>query len=260
MPNACSCHGDNQVAAGAAYAVTVAAKRDVEIVAEPSGERDVPSMPELREVAAVIGEGKVLAQTDAEHCCNADADVAVAAEIQIDLHGETNKSHQALETRIGIRHGENPVVVLGNVVGHNPLLDDANDNEPQSHVEQTFAEHVLPLDLWEEGLCPGDGACQKEWEEREVEEVFPKADLEAEVTSIDIHRIADGLEGIEGNADGHCNACQREVCGKHLTQQFREGMTVFEVEKRQQVEHDDEEKQSFSLGAFLLGHPFCQPP
>ena len=189
-------------------------------------------MPELCEVAAAVRESKILAQTDSEHGGDANTDVAVTAEIQIDLHGKAKKSHQALEARISIWHGEYPVIILGNVIGNNGFLDNAKDDEPESQIKETLADCVFPSYLREESFCPSDRAGQQEREEGEIEKVFQKGNFEAEVTPIDIHRIADGLERIEGNADGECNTRQRKIGGEHLTEQFRKRVPVLEEEER----------------------------
>ena len=56
---------------------------------------------------------------------DANADIAVTTEIQVNLHGKAQKSHQALETRISLWHRKNPIVILGNIIGDNSFLDNA---------------------------------------------------------------------------------------------------------------------------------------
>lgn len=131
VPDTGSQHRDKQTETSAHNPVSIASERDIEIVAEPGRERNVPSVPEIREVAAAIGEGKILAQTDAKHGCDTDADVAVTAEIQVDLHGEAKKSHQTFEAGESIWRREYPIVVLGNIVGDYGFLDDAQNDEPK---------------------------------------------------------------------------------------------------------------------------------
>ncbi len=211
MPNASSKHGEKQVATSPDHAATTAAKWNVEVITEPSGERDVPSVPEVSEVTAAIGEEEVLAQTDSENGCNANADIAIATEVKVNLHGESYEPHQAFEARIGIWRSEYPVVVLCDVVCYDCFLDNAKDDEPKPQIKKAFAQYALSADLREESIGSSDRTCQQKREEREVEEIFQERNLEAEVASINIHGIADGLEGIEGNADGKRNARQREV-------------------------------------------------
>ena len=117
-------------------------------------------MPEFCEVTAAVRESKILAQTDSEHGGDANTDVAVTAEIQIDLHREANKSHQALKAWICIWRWEYPIVILGNIIGNNCLLDNTEDNEPESHIKKPLADNILPPDLREEGLGSGNRAGQ----------------------------------------------------------------------------------------------------
>lgn len=72
-----------------------ASQRDVEVIAEPGGEGDVPPPPELCDVAREVGVGEVAHQVDAEEAGGTDGDVGVAGEVAVDLKGEEEGSqHQ----------------------------------------------------------------------------------------------------------------------------------------------------------------------
>src|SRR5690606_27516404 len=59
VPEAAQEHGGHEVELGAHRALAVAAQGDVEVVAEPGGEADVPAAPELAGVARGVGHGEV---------------------------------------------------------------------------------------------------------------------------------------------------------------------------------------------------------
>ena len=72
---------DEDVADGLPLADARTAERDVEVVAEPRRERDVPAPPKLRDVAREVRRLEVGHELDAKEFGGADGDVAVAGEI-----------------------------------------------------------------------------------------------------------------------------------------------------------------------------------
>lgn len=67
---------------------TGAAKRDIYVIAEPSGKRYMPASPELRYVAREIGVVEVTHQFNAKEFGRSDSYVRIAGEIAVDLEGE----------------------------------------------------------------------------------------------------------------------------------------------------------------------------
>ena len=63
----------------------VAAERDVEVVAEPGRQRDVPAPPELGEALRDVRVVEVLEEAEPEHPAEPDRHVRVAGEVEVDL-------------------------------------------------------------------------------------------------------------------------------------------------------------------------------
>ena len=148
---------------------------------------------------------------EAHHRCNADTNVAIAGEITINLYGIAKDAHHALETRIGWRTRENPVVVLRNVVGYYTFLEKSDHYKPQSHVEASLRNGRGFSNLWQQHMGSGDRSGQEQREEREIEKKLEERDFHREPATIHINYIADGLEGEERNADGQRYFQQTEV-------------------------------------------------
>ena len=91
MPQPTDQEDDKGVGDGAPTAGTAAAEGNVEVVAEPGGERDMPAAPELGDIAAEVGDIEVAPQADTEEFGTSDGDVAVAGEVGIDLDGEEER-------------------------------------------------------------------------------------------------------------------------------------------------------------------------
>lgn len=64
---------------------TTAAKGDIEIVAEPCGERDMPSVPKLTDAGAEIGCAEVIHKVVAHRLGTAESYGAIAEEVAIYL-------------------------------------------------------------------------------------------------------------------------------------------------------------------------------
>ena len=88
VPQAAQQHGQHQIAIGLQRAVPVAAQRNVEIVAQPAGERHVPAMPEIGDAEGQIRAAEIHREMEAEQHRHADGHVGVAGKIEEDLQRE----------------------------------------------------------------------------------------------------------------------------------------------------------------------------
>src|ERR1700728_1135696 len=79
VPETAQHHGDHDVADGLGLTVGAPTQRYVEVVAQPAGQRHVPTPPEVLQVACRVGRVEVLGEPEAEQHGEADGDVVVAA-------------------------------------------------------------------------------------------------------------------------------------------------------------------------------------
>ena len=87
MPEAAEEHCDHKVGVEACGAYVGAAEWDIEVVAQPGRQRDVPALPEVLWVGGGVGRVEVAWEVIAEEHGAADRDVGVAGEVAVDLHG-----------------------------------------------------------------------------------------------------------------------------------------------------------------------------
>ena len=80
-------HREEEVAIGAEARAVVSAEGDVEVVAQPAREREVPAPPEVGDGDGGVGAVEVLRELVAEEARAAVGDVGVGGEVEIDLHG-----------------------------------------------------------------------------------------------------------------------------------------------------------------------------
>src|SRR5690606_33828226 len=92
MPKPAEEHRERQVAIGGEASASISAERDIEVVAQPARERDVPATPEVRDVTRKGGEAEVLHQLDPEQAAEPARHERVAAEVSVDLQREQPSS------------------------------------------------------------------------------------------------------------------------------------------------------------------------
>jgi len=109
VPQTAEQHGDEQVEIGADTPLAVAAQRDIEIIAQPRGERDVPPAPEFGDRGRFVGGVEVLRKAEAQQQGDADGHIRVTREVAIDLQGVAVNSHQAFEPGVEQRLVEDTI-------------------------------------------------------------------------------------------------------------------------------------------------------
>jgi hypothetical protein len=85
VPETAEKHGDQEVALGLPSWSTIAAERDVQVVAQPRGEADVPVAPEFLRREDQVGESEVLNELDAHQLRGAAGDVRIPREVAVNL-------------------------------------------------------------------------------------------------------------------------------------------------------------------------------
>ena len=80
------------------FAATAAAEWNVKIIPEPGIERNMPTAPELRDVARKVGDVEIAPQFDAEQLRASYGDAGVARETAVDLDREEEYSGQDRKT------------------------------------------------------------------------------------------------------------------------------------------------------------------
>ena len=72
MPNAAYEEGHENVPIGPRLAATAAAQGNVNLLCEPTGERNMPASPKVRDTYRKIGSSEVINQIEAKRACNAN--------------------------------------------------------------------------------------------------------------------------------------------------------------------------------------------
>ena len=172
-------------------AFAVAAQRDVEVVAQPGRERDVPAAPELRRILSFERRGEVLFETIAEHQRDADCHIGVAREIAVELNREACDAHKILEARVERRIVEDAVdEVAADIVGDEHFLNQTGHDE-----EEALARHLVGglgafLDLRQQVFGPDDRTGKQRREEGEEESIIDEVARRLYLAAVDVDDIA----------------------------------------------------------------------
>ncbi len=207
VPEAPEEHGDEQVAVGARGALAVAPERDVEVVAQPRREGDVPAAPEVREVAREVGRAKVLGELEAQHRRGAHRDVAVGREIQVDLQRVAVDREEVLGRREVRRGGEDPVDQGHREgVGEAELLRHAQRHAPEALQRAARVHRGGGCDLREELLRAHDGPGHELRKEQHEGRELPERRRGPQAPSVHVHGVRERLEGVKRDPRGEDQA------------------------------------------------------
>ena len=234
-------------------AVMAAAKRLIEIVAEPARQRDVPALPELAERGRAIRLHEIRLEVIAEQARNADGDVAIAGEVAIDLHRVAIKREQEIGPRIGARIEEHAVdQLIREIVGDHHLLEQPEQDQHDAVRDHGAIELGLGLELRQEIGSADDRPGDELREEGDVEEDVERRLLGRDFAAIDVDHIRDAVEGEEGDADREQDLQERQVAfepdlSEQIGQRLHEEAEIFEEGEDDEIEHNgDDDKLASS--------------
>ena len=180
----------------------VAAERDVEVLPEERGQRDVPAPPEVCNAVGDVRVVEVLLVLEAEHAAEADGHVGVGGEIEVDLE------RVAQDAEPGAEDGQVREVSVEERGG-----DFTGDVREDSLLEQTHekAQNTFPNLFSMQGPLADLRLDVHVFDDRSGDELREHADVEQQVAEVLLHRslvpvdiddVRDGLERVERDADG----------------------------------------------------------
>ena len=222
------------------------AERNIDILGEPLHERAVPAMPQLDCIAREKGIEKVVHQAYAEQFRRAFRYVAVSREITVNLQG---KSHGPDHTPEAVVQPDvSGMAVICNIdperhpVGNDTFLEQSPQNQPRPLDRSGIIPAARGQELGQQLGGALDGAGHKLWEERNEHAEGHDVACRGYATLVDVHRIADCLEGIERyshrqqNLDGEPVELITEH-GKKPAQVVAEKVEIFKSAQYQEIHH-----------------------
>ena len=201
VPQAPDQHGQEEVQQGAPAALPVPAQRDVEVVAQPRREADVPALPVLANAGGDVGPVEVLGQADPEQARQTDGDVGVAGEVEVDLVAEGPEREHHLGPGEERGRVEDAIGVERERVGEDDLLHepDGDAREPLLHVQGDGL--ATPGELGQQLAGAHDRSRHELREEGDVEREVEGAPGRRLHAAVDVEGVGEALQRVEGDAD-----------------------------------------------------------
>lgn len=175
-------------------------KREIEVVAYPCRERNMPTFPEIPRRHGEVRPVEVVGKVDAHHPPRANGDVGITTEIKINLEPKQEGCHPDVKgrERVGIT-GKGTIHQRRYAVGEHNLFNQARQDEQQALVKILKVEHALPKQLWQHLARAQDGPRNQLRPEGHIHQKCRKPLCWLLDTSVDIDGVADGLKSIKRN-------------------------------------------------------------
>jgi hypothetical protein len=234
--------------------VAIAPQGDIDVVAQPGGEGDVPAAPEVSEADGCIGKAEVVRESKAQTEGRSDRGDRVAGEVAEDLSTEGQRRDPGIDKAgdglavIDLLHDRGK-----EAVGEHRFLKQTQGHQGQAEAQLIGCGLAGQLKLRNQFGGPHDGSGYQVRKERNKEGVIEEAARRRCTAEVDVQGVRHGGEGIERDADGQHNtrlwrgvfeSCQRCQVSEVLDQE----VAVFEVAEETQTDGDGEE------------HPGAAPP
>ena len=176
----------------------------------------MPAPPELRDTAGNVGIVEVLHEVHTEDLAKSDCHITVTGEIKVDVQHECHGIQPIKQHRLIIGCAEY-IAELTQSVGNKDLLRKTQSKSPHTcrslcHAMSAVFQLLFHVHIADNRTC--DQLREHGSVSREGDGVL----LCRRVTTVDIHRIAHDLEGVEADADG-----QRHLGNgkRHTSQRFK---------------------------------------
>ena len=214
VPEAAQQEGDEQVAQGPSRAPAVATQRNVQIIAEPAGQRDVPAPPEVLYIRGLVGGIKVPRQMDIEEQRTAYGHVAVAGKVKVELERIGDALQGSFQKGQGACLIEAIVHDGGEIVGNEDFFGKTYAQDEQAVVDIFPVNTVVTTveELRHHFLMMDNGAGNELRKEADKAAVVQEALMGGVMfLGIYIGKIGNLLKGEEADADGKHDAAQGKI-------------------------------------------------
>ena len=246
VPDAREQHRQHQVDLGAGEAVAAAAQRNVDVVAYPGGQGDVPAVPKIADIVGAQRHIEVFRQPETEQHRHADYQVAVAGKVHKQLHGVAVHRRQHRGRVVLQRVFKNRIdPAFAQRAGQPPFFGNAQHNQRYRqrrfhHIARRGGADLLGHARFQAAAAAFEGggadnrAGSDGGKEAEVQQLLQGAQPRT-LAAIERDEIGDALKGVVGNAQRHQDVRQRAAAV--LLQQRAEKVGEFEKYQIGQRQH-----------------------
>ena len=237
VPEAANQHDRRKVDVCADAALAVAAEGNIQVIAEPGGERQVPPPPEFCDGLRAVRRIEVLCEHESEHQAETDRHVRVTAEVEVNLERIRDRAVPGIETA-QVARIERGVRDLAAGVCQQNLLRHAE------HEERSTTREFLPgkrafAELVGDVLEADDRTCDELREHRNVARVVDEVRHDLRIAAIDVDHVAHALERVEADAERQNHTEEPEILRLRDAQRRHRRVVVVEPEVEVLEEAED---------------------
>ena len=201
----------------------------------------MPTSPVFGDAARDVGVIKVLQEFEPENGAESDSHVGIPAEVVIDLEGVADRSQPSGHTvQLVDRLDEHFVCYGSQGVSEEDFLSEPHD-EAFHAVGDFLKVHRTVFNLVGYVMVLDDRSSHQLREEGDVESEFVDVSLRLNFLPVDVHNVADGLEGVEGDADGHDDLDEVDMSSEKFVDIFNKEVEVLKVKQEAQIAQDGEQ-------------------
>ena len=260
VPQAAEQHRCHQREVGTRLAMAIAAQRNVEVIAQPRRQGDVPAPPEIREADRRIGETEVVWHRETQAHRRADRGGGITSEVAEDLPAESER------TEPRIQRARDLVAVVDRLgrlreetVGEHDLLEQAQGHQHQAETQLVAACATRLGELRHQLGRTHDRPRNQMREERHEQRVVEKVGRRLGAAQIDVEGVGHRRERVERDADRQhdvprrrhvMQAEARHQCAEVVEQE----MAVLEVSEHAEVGHHRQQHPRTPRRLFLGMH------
>ena len=202
VPKATDEEHDERVAQLLCTRATTAAEWEINIIAKPRHQRDVPTLPKVTDIARKVRVTEVLHQADAEKATRTDCYIAITREVAVDLKGKEKSAHQQVYPTGLCIIREDGINANGALIGYDDLFEEAPQNLSHTVDCISIGKRAVLLELRQQVSRALNRASHQLREETEISKKFYEVVRGRKFLTININGIAECLKGVETNAYG----------------------------------------------------------
>jgi len=247
---------DEQIEIMSCFGATVAAERNIEIIAEPGGKADMPSRPEFLNASCAVRTVKVLHKADTHHSRAADGNIRITREVAIDLNGEQNGSDDDTEPRCRFGTVIDCIDKFRKQIGNDDLFEKADCHFLQTDERVVGFQFMRFLELREQIVGTFDRTRNELRKEGNEKRIPTEMAFRFDIAAVNVNNVRKRLERIEGNADGKNQFERNEICfsAEKIPKgngRIRKEVEIFE-EKQNAERRDERDGKPEFFAAFIF--------
>ena len=208
----------------------VTAERNIYVITEPRAQRHMPSAPEFGDASRNEGIIEIFEKIKAEDLTQTDRHIAVSRKVEVDLERKRDRVKPEKQNGFFIRCRKIGAKRRKRIRNQNLLTEAENEtaNALRRLIKAVRSFAQLSVDI----RVADDRTRDQLGKKRNVGSQIDRILLRAHVASVDVHRIAEDLEGIEADPDRERDLQQGYGKPRHRVPIRNEKVGVFEIDQK----------------------------